>query len=182
LVRAGLSQVDIDRASLDLEERLVTTGATSGERVVTVPDLVHDPRVGGGCAVVVDANNPLTAARPVELPAQPGGIIDVDVTPLDSTEALAIAVGVASDVDGPVLLRLTGMLAPAVLLPGFGGPELRPGAIVDTSQLQFTEAFTDPSDRSARAEFVRALASSRTAPLELHQTRAIGLAALDAAP
>jgi hypothetical protein len=181
LVRAGMDESDLGRAAIRRDDLLVTTGTAVGESILTVPDLVHDPRVEGGCAVIVDGGDPTKPVRQVELPAQPGGLEELDVTRHESTDALATTLEDAVKKQGPLLLRLVGELAPSVLLPGFGGPELRAGVVLDLDSLRYAQAVPDRSDRSARAEFLRAMASRRTGDLERHQTTAIGLAALDAA-
>jgi hypothetical protein len=180
LVRAGMGESDFERATVRRDDLLVTTGTGVAESVVTIPDLVHDPRDVGGYAVIVDGDDLTQPVQRVDLPAQPGRHADIDMARQESTDALAASLKEALNTQGPLLLRLVGELAPSVLLPGFGGPELPAGVVIDLDSLQYAEATPEPGDRSALAEFLRAMASSRTRELERHQTTAIGLAALAA--
>ncbi len=179
LVRAEMSEADLDRVTIGPDDLVVTTGATVAERILTVPDLVHDPREAGGFALLVDGENPTVAAQRVEMPGQPGALVELDVGNITDTDAFAIAVESALTSQSPLVLRLLGMLGPAVLLPGFGGPELPPGVVLDVGSLTFGAVTVDDSDRSARAEFLRTMAT-KTLDLQRHQTTALGLAALDA--
>ncbi|PRC48501.1 hypothetical protein C6A85_79515, partial [Mycobacterium sp. ITM-2017-0098] len=72
--------------------------------------------------------------------------------------------------------------APGVLLPGFSGPDrdLPNEVVLDVDSLSFATPSVDPADRSARAEFLRAMTYANTSELQRHQTTALGLAALDA--
>jgi hypothetical protein len=106
--------------------------------------------------------------------------VELDVTDIPDTDAYATAVESAITSQSPLVLRLHGTLGPAVLLPGFGGPELPPGVMLDLDSLIFGALTVDDSDRSARAGFLRAMADTRTLDLQRHQTTALGLAALDA--
>jgi hypothetical protein len=179
LVRAGMSEADLDRVTIGSDDLIVTTGATAAKGILRVPDLVHDPREAGGFALVVDGENPTVAARRVELPGQPGALVELDVTEITDTDAFAIAVESTLTSQSPLVLSLLGILGPAVLLPGFGGPEMPPGVVLDLDSLTFGTVTVDDSDRSARAEFLRAMAT-KTLELQRHQTTALGLAALDA--
>jgi hypothetical protein len=179
LVRAGMSEADLDQVIIGPDDLVVTTGGAVDAGTVTIPDLVHDPREAGGFALLVDGVNPTVAGQRVELPGQPGALVELDVTDLPDTEAFANAVELVLPSDGPLVLRVLGTLDPAVLLPGFGGPELPPGVVLDLDPLTFGALTVDDSDRSARAEFLRAMANSKTLDLHRHQTTALGLAALD---
>lgn len=178
LVRAGMAQSDVERAVLRHDDLIITTGTAVAGSVVTVPDLVHDPRAAGGYGVIINSDDPARAVQRVELPAQPGRLTEINVTRRETTDALAACLQEALDTQEPLVLRLVGELAPSVLLPGFGGPEVPPGVAIDLDSLQYAEAAPEPGDRSAQAEFLRAMASSRTGEPERHQTTAIGLAAL----
>jgi hypothetical protein len=180
LVRAEMSEADLDQVTIGPDDLVVTTGATVADRILTVPDLVHDPREAGGFALLVDGEDPTVAAQRVEMPGQPGALVELDVTDIPDTDAYATAVESAVTSQSPLVLRLLGTLGPAVLLPGFGGPELPPGVVLDLDSLTFGTVTVDDSDRSARAEFLRAMANTRTLELQRHQTTALGLAALDA--
>ena len=165
----------------DAGEPQVLIRAGNGDGVLAVPDLVHDPREPGGCVLLIDSEATQKPAERVDVPGQPGSLVDVDVTELASTEEFdgALAAVLAG---GPMLLRLHGTLAPAVLLPGFGGPDrtLPPEVVLDLDGLGFAMPAVDPADRSARAEFLHAMAYANTPELQRHQTTALGLAALDA--
>ena len=180
VVRAGLAEADLSRVAIGPHDRFVTTGAAVAEGFLTVPDLVHDPRTPGGFALVVDSEDPTAAAERVEFPDRPGTLVELDVTEMPDTDALGAAFESVLASDDLVVLRLRGTLAPAVLLPGFGGPELRPGVVLDRSSVTFGEPTVEDSDRSARAVFLRAMANTRTSGAQRHQTTAPGLAALDA--
>ncbi|GAA0406577.1 hypothetical protein GCM10009541_57120 [Micromonospora gifhornensis] len=180
LVRAEMGEADLHRLSTRHDDLHVTTGTVMTEKILTIPDLVHDPRAAGGYALIVDGDDPNRPAERVDLPAQPGRLVEIDVTRLQTTDALAASIDSALKAEGPLLLRLTGTLAPPVLLPGFGGPELPPGVVVDLDPLIYGRTTPDSSDRGARAEFLRAMADIRTNELERHQSTALGLAALDA--
>lgn len=180
LVRAEMSEADLDRVTVGPDNLVVTTGAAVAETILTVPDLVHDPRKAGGFALLVDGENPTVAAQWVELPGQPGALVELDVTDIPDTDAFATAVASTLTSQSPLVLRLLGTLGPAVLLPGFGGPELPPGVVLDLDSLTFGALTVDDLDRSARAEFLRAMANTKTLELQRHQTTALGLAALDA--
>jgi len=180
LVRAGMSEADLERVNIGSDDLVVTTGGAVAQGILTVPDLVHDPREAGGFALVVDVKDPTVAAQQVELPGQPGALVELDVTDLADTDAFAAAVETALGSHSLVVLRVHGTLGAAVLLPGFGGPELPPGVVFDLDSLIFGALTVDDSDRSARAEFLRAMANTRSLDLQRHQTTALGLAALDA--
>ncbi|MCP9274045.1 metallophosphoesterase family protein [Mycolicibacterium arenosum] len=158
---------------------LIRAGTDDG--ALGVPDLVHDPREPGGCVVLIDSAEPQKPAERIDLPDQPGSLVDVDVTDAATTEELDAALE-AGLTGGPLLLRLRGTLAPAVLLPGFGGPDrnLPSEVVLDLDGLSFAMPTVDPTDRSARAEFLHAMAYANTPELQRHQTIALGLAALDA--
>jgi hypothetical protein len=159
---------------------LVRAGMAGDDRVLTAPALVHDPRDPGGFALWIDSADSTKAAQQIDLPSQPGSLVDVDVTDETSTDALAGAIEAVLTTEGPLMLRLLGTLAPGVLLPGFGGPELPPDVALDAESLSFATPPVDETDRSARAEFLRAMAYANTPELQQHQTTALGLAALDA--
>ena len=155
---------------------------TADDRILAVPSLVRDPREPGGFAVLIDGDKPDEPARRVDLPDQPGLVADLDVTDAADTDALAAAVeGVLTPGD-PLVLRLVGTLAPGVLLPGFSGPDrnLPSHVALDIDALSFATLSVDPADRSARAEFLRAMLHANTSDVRRHQTTALGLAALDA--
>jgi hypothetical protein len=180
LVRAGMGEHDLDRLRIAPDDLTVTTGAIVAERVLNVPELVHDPREAGGFALLIDSAEPTKPAQRVDLPSPPGSLVEVDVTDETSTDALAAATQAVLTPGSPVMLRLLGTLAPGVLLPGFGGLELPPEVGLDLDSLRFATQSVDEMDRSARAEFLRAMANANTAELQQHQTTALGLAALDA--
>ena len=161
---------------------LVRAGMADDDRVLTVPDLVHDPRESGGFGVLIDSAKPNEPARRIDLAGQPGALVDVDVTEFPNTDALADALDAVLTSGNPLLLRLLGTLTPGVLLPGFGGPDrhLLPEMVLDLDSLRFATPSVDETDRSARAEFLRAMAYANTPELQRHQTTALGLAALAA--
>lgn len=162
---------------------LIRAGTAGGDgRVLAVPNLVRDPREPGGFAVLIDADKPEEPARRVDLPDQPGSLADLDVTDAAHTDALATALEGMLTPGDPLLLRLVGTLAPGVLLPGFSGPDrdLPSEVVLDVDSLSFATPSVDAADRSARAEFLRAMAYTNTSDLQRHQTTALGLAALDA--
>jgi hypothetical protein len=152
------------------------------DAVLTVPDLVHDPREPGGFALLIDSANPRAPVQQIDLPRQPGSIADVDVSDATDTDALADALEAVLTPGDPLLLRLLGTLAPGVLLPGFGGPDwsLPPEVVLDLDRLSFATPSVEATDQSARAEFLRAMAYANTHELQRHQTTALGLAALHA--
>lgn len=156
--------------------------ADSDDGVLFVPDLVHDPREPGGFALVIDSAKLNEPVRQVDIGRQPGSLVDVDVTSIPDTDSLDDALNAALTQGNPLLLRLHGTLAPGVLLPGFGDPDrhLPPEAVLDLDSLSFATPPVDPTDRSARAEFLQAMAYVNTPELQRHQTTALGLAALDA--
>lgn len=161
---------------------LVRAGmADNDDGILTVHDLVHDPREPGGFALLINSANPEESPRRIDLPSQPGALVDVDVTNATSTDALDIALAAALTPGSPSLLRLIGTLAPGVLLPGFGGPDrnLPPEVVLDLDFLSFATPPLDATDRSARAEFLQAMAYANIPELERHQTIALGLAALN---
>jgi hypothetical protein len=106
--------------------------------------------------------------------------VDLDATTFPDTNAFAAAAESAITSPGPLVLRLHGTLGPTVLLPGFGGPALPPEVVLDLNSVTFGALTVEDSDRSARAEFLRAMGNTRTLDLQRHQTTALGLAALDA--
>lgn len=160
---------------------LVRAGMADDDRVLTVPNLVHDPREPGGFALLIDSAEPTGSAQQVELPRQPGSLVVLDVTDVTGTDALAAALEAATMLGSPMLLRLVGTLATEVLLPGFSGPDrnLPSNVVLDLDSLSFATPSVDPTDHSARAEFLHAVAFANTPELERHQTIALGLAALD---
>ena len=164
------------------EPRVLVRAGMADDEVLTVPDLVHDPRESGGFALLIDSAEPKKPAQHVDLPSQPGSLVDIDVTDATNTDALAAALEAALTPGSPLLLRLLGTLAPGVLLPGFGGPDrnLPPEVVLDLDSLSFATPPVDPTDHSARAEFLHAMAYANTPEMQRHQTTALGLAALDA--
>lgn len=166
LARAGLSPADLDRMP-------------TRDLVLTVPDLVAAPGNGGGSFLMVDLSEGVVVDV-VELPGQSGAVVDLVVDDLETTAELGAALTAASTDAGPVVVRLSGALAPRVLLPGMGGPDLAWGQVLDVDALTYAVQTTEPTDRSTRAEFLRAMAASRGDDRERHQTTALGLAALDA--
>jgi hypothetical protein len=179
LVRADLNETDLGRLNIGSDDLVVTTGASVGSEVLTVRSLVHDPRDPGGFALLIDSADSTKPAQQIDLPNQPGLLVDVDVTDETSTDALAGAIEAVLATESPLMLRLLGTLAPGVLLPGFGGPDLPPEVVLDAESLSFATPPVDQTDRSARAEFLRAMAYANTPALQQHQTTALGLAALD---
>lgn len=162
---------------------LIRPGAAGGDgRILAVPNLVRDPREPGGFAVLIDDADPEEPARRVDLPSQPGSLTDLDVTDAANTDELSAALEAVITPGEPLLLRLVGTLASGVLLPGFSGPDrnLPPEVVLDVDSLSFAMPAVDPADRSARAEFLRAVAYANTPEMRRHQTTALGLAALDA--
>lgn len=161
---------------------LIRAEVTDDDRVLTVPDLVHDPREPGGFALLMNSDRPEEAARHVDLPSQPGSLVELDVTDATNTDALAAALETVLTPGDPLLLRLVGTLAPGVLLPGFRGPDknLLVNVVLDLDSLSFATPSVDPTDHSARAEFLQAMAYANTPELQRHQTTALGLAALNA--
>jgi hypothetical protein len=166
----------------DVPETRVLIRAGADDGVLAVPDLVHDPRNPGGFALLIDSTKPQNAALHVEMPGQPGSLVDVDVTDETSTDALAAALQAVLTPGSPLLIRLLGTLAPGVLLPGFSGPDrdIPPEVALDLDELSFATMPVDPTDRSARAQFLEAMAYASTPELQRHQTTALGLAALGA--
>lgn len=160
---------------------LVRAGVTDDDRVFTVPDLVHDPREPEGFALLIDSAQPGKAARQVDLPRQPGSLVELDVTDATNTDALVAALESVLTPGDPLLLRLVGTLAPGVLLPEFMGPDqnLPSDVMLDLDSLNFATPFVDPTDHSARAEFLQAMAYANSPDLQRHQTTALGLAALN---
>ena len=160
---------------------LVRAGMDDEDRVLTVPNLVHDPREPGGFVLLIDSAEPTGSAQQIELGSHPGSLVVLDVTDVTSTDALAAALEAAITPGSPMLLRLVGTLATEVLLPGFSGPDrnLPANVVLDLDSLTFATPSVDPTDRSALAEFLRAIAYANTPELERHQTIALGLAALD---
>jgi hypothetical protein len=158
-------------------QRLITTGALPAEGLTVLRDVVHEPEEAGGSVLIVDSAT--GSVEYLSIPGQPGSQIRVDVTGLGTTERLGTALGMAlKGAGGPIIVRLTGELAPRVLLPGFGGPELPPGAVTNLGALRYGQLELDSADRSAEAEFVRAAAASGAGDLERHQAIALGLTAL----
>jgi len=158
-------------------QRLITTGALPAEGLTVLPDIVHEPEEAGGSVLIVDSAT--GGIEYLSIPGQPGSLVQVDVTGFDATEQLATALSMAlQGTSGPVVLRLIGALAPRVLLPGFGGPDLPPGAVTNLGSLRYGQLELDSADRSAEAEFVRAAAASGAGDLERHQAIAFGLTAL----
>jgi hypothetical protein len=174
LLRA--SAVDcVDR--LPLGSWLITTGAREAGAAIVVSDLVHHPDEAGGFALVFDSDNRHVDSVPI--PGQPGSLVELDVTAVATTDQLEAALATAvSSGEEPVMLRLVGELAPRVLLPGFGGPDLPPEVVMNFDYLQYGQLMVEVGDRSAQAEFVRAMAVNGADALALHQTTALGLTAL----
>ena len=166
LARAGLTVADLERMS-------------TRDMVLSVPDLVPAPGEPGGSFLVVDVAE-AAVREVVELPGQPGAVVDLVIDSFETTEELGAALSEASSGAGPVVVRLRGALAPRVLLPGTGGPDLAWGQVLEVDALTYAVQTPAPTDRSTRAEFLRAMAASRGDDRQRHQTTALGLAALDA--
>ncbi|KRA37896.1 hypothetical protein ASD81_04220 [Nocardioides sp. Root614] len=176
LLRAGLTEEQA--AVLQSHGRVLTSGPAS-EGVLTVPDLVRVPGTDGGWGLVIDLDSVDTEGERVELPPQPGRRVDLDVSGMREAAQLADALARAGREAGPVVVSLTGLLAPSLLLPGFGGPELSAAVVLDLSGLRYSVETPEASDRSTRAEFLRAMSLTRGDERERHQTAALGLRALD---
>lgn len=166
----------------DASESRVLIRARATHGVLVVPDLVHDPREAGGCALLIDSVEPQRPAQRFELLGQPGSLVDVDVTDAASTDELDNTLDAVVASGDPLLLRLHGTLATGVLLPGFGVPErnFSSEVVLDLDSLDYAMPSVDPADHSARAEFLLAMSYANTPELQRHQTIALGLAALDA--
>lgn len=178
LMRSGLTEEDLSR--WDGGERVVTTGIADLDELLLVTDLVHAPGVAAGSALLISLEDHDAAVETITLPDQPGSSVDLDVTALETPDEFASAVKSISSGDGPILLRLTGELAARILLPGFGRLELAPDVVLDLGALSYAVEVAESSDRSARAEFLRAMALTRGDERERHQTTALGLEALSA--
>lgn len=166
LARAGLTPVDLEQMH-------------TRDLVLSVPDLVQAPGGSGGAILVIDMSEP-AVREVVEFTEQSDVVVDVVVDGLETTDELGAAITAASSGGGPVLVRLRGALAPRVLLPGTGGPDLAWGQVLEVDGLTYSTQTSETTDRSTRAEFLRAMAASRGNDRERHQTTALGLAALDA--
>lgn len=151
-----------------------------GPEGLLVADLVHAPGDPGGVVLLLDPEDAEAAVEVIDVPGQPGRLVDLDVTSLENPEAFEMAIKNSASGEGPVLLRLSGRLAARILLPGFGGPELPPDTVLLADELAYAQAVPDASDRSTRAEFLRAMALTRGDERERHQTTALGLEALTA--
>lgn len=164
------------------EPRVLIRPGMSGnvDGVLTVPELVYDPREPGGYALLINSEQLGAPARKVDLHGQPGLSMDLDITDATTTDALAATLEKKSTTGRPLLLRLMGTLAPGVLLPGFGGAETPPDVMLDLESLVLALPSVDDTDRSARAEFIRGMLYADISALQQHQTIALGLAALDA--
>jgi len=178
VVRAGLSGADM--SGLAEGDRLVSSGLADREQLLVVADLVHEPGAPGGFALLIDSGNPDAGVELIDLPGQPGFLVEIDVTSLETHEEFESAIKSACSGDGPGQLRLSGVLAARILLPGFAGPEIAPDAVVDMNSLGYAVEVPDASDRSTQAEFLRAMALTRGDERERHQTTALGLRALSA--
>ena len=166
LARAGLTAAELERMP-------------TSDLVLSVPDLVPAPGGAGGSFLVVDVSE-AAVREVVELPGQPGAVVDLVVDAFETTDELGAALTAVPSGGGPVVVRLRGALAPRVLLPGTGGPDLAWGQVLEVDALTYAVQTPEPTDRSTRAEFLRAMAASRGDDRERHQTTALGLAALDA--
>lgn len=175
--RAQLGDSDI--AGRRPGDRVVTSGAPANDFVIAVEDVVHRPGECGGYILVLDAD-PTSVGERVAIAGQPGLLVDLDVTTLETPADFAAAAQDASQSGGPVLLRLSGTLSPRILLPESGGPEVASNVTLDADALTFAVEAPDSSDRSTRAEFLRAMALTRGDERERHQTTALGLEALSA--
>ncbi|MDN5895334.1 MAG: hypothetical protein L0H93_15085, partial [Nocardioides sp.] len=178
LVRAGLSEGDL--GGLAAGDRVVGSGGAENLEMHVVTDLVHGPGAPGGSALLVNVQDAGDGAEVLGLPGQPGSLVDLDVTTLEIQEEFEAVVNSACSHEGPVLLRLSGELPSQILLPGFGGSDLAPDVLVDASALSYASEVPEASDRSTRAEFIRAMALTRGDERERHQTTALGLKALSA--
>lgn len=158
----------------------VITSGTAAEGSLSVPDLVRAPGTDGGWGFIVDLEDGGEAER-VQLPPQPGAAATLDVSSSNGQSEFAEALTQAAQQDGPVVVSLIGLLAPSVLLPGFGGPQLPPNVVLDLTSLRYAAETPEPTDRSTRAEFLRAMATTRGDERERHQTTALGLRALESA-
>ena len=175
-LRAGLSGAEFgDFAPGD---RAITNGTEGSDRMLAVPDLVHQPGAAGGWALLVDIGRADIARERIYLPGQPGTSVQLDVTELTTPDAFRAALVAAGDGVGPVQLRLVGQLGARVLLPGFGGPDLPANVVLDARTLRYAVEVPASSDLSTLAEFLRAMALARGSDLERHQTTALGLTAL----
>lgn len=176
-VRASLPEGDLPGRD---QEPVVSSSVPGRDRLVVVPDLVHQPGEAGGAVLLVDVEEGLADVDTIGLPGQPGALVELDVTGRVTQEEFDADFKVACVGEGPVLLRLAGELAAPILLPGFGGPDVPLDVSVDVSGLRYAVEVPEAADRSTRAEFLRAMALTRGDERERHQTTALGLVALSA--
>lgn len=168
------------QAALARDARLVTSAAPEKaiEGVLAVPDLVRTPGTSGGWGLLVDLSDAESSEERVDIPEQPGSHIELNMSRLRDTADFELALKQVADAPAPVIVRLTGSVAPSILLPGYGGPEIAEEVAVQLTDLRFEIEIPDSGDRSTRAEFLRAMALTPGDELERHQTTALGLQAL----
>jgi hypothetical protein len=176
LLRPSLTQDQAEK--LRDHGRVATTGAAS-EAVLSVPDLVRAPGTEGGWGLIIDLDEADAEGERVHLPQQPGRTTSLDMSGLRDPAEFAEALTTVGQEAGPVVVSLTGSLGPSMLLPGFGGPEIPTAVVLDLSGLRYAVETPEPSDRSTRAEFLRAMSTTRGDERERHQTTALGLRALE---
>lgn len=183
-VRAGKGSESVPRAGDTTTELLITSGQTShlGDGVLVAPQLIQGPAAAESHALLVELTDEKVDARLVALSNPPGDYVDLDVTPLTSTQALDRALRQANAGAGqgttPVYLSLVGTLAPGVLLPELGGATLGEAVHLDLSGLTYADPPRRSGDHSMIAEFLRAMAESPDDARTRHQVTALGLRAL----
>jgi hypothetical protein len=177
-VRAHQTAPDLD--ALSPGDRAVVSDPGGSDQLLVVPSVVDRPGGAGGSGLLVDIKEPEAPAETIDLPGRPGSVVELDVTGLEQPDEFELALRSRQEDNRLLCVRLTGALPAQILLPGFGDPEVRSGVVLDMDALTYAVEVPEASDRSTRAEFLRAMALTRGEARTRHQTTALGLKALAA--
>ena len=181
LVRPGLAFPSDEPAS-DLGVHVVTSGPSTllhPTRTVLGPLLPPVGSPSGGAVVIELHPSGEVAQRVLQVGEGLGG--DVDLTPHRSQAEVDTAISTAVARAEPwSIVRLVGLLAEGILLPGTSGLEpSRIDVVVDHSPLDFEITEPRASEHGSRAEFLRGLGRADEPDDERHQAIALGLRALE---
>lgn len=186
LVAEGIPE---DRASawsgLRATRHVITTGgpelsSPGVTMLATVNSDVGDP-FGSAAFINIDFGGAFSVERLTVLEGAPSTVpLDVSAAH-DENELRALIADAANSAAPWSVIKLTGTLAPGVLLPSTAGwSPLRPEIVIDESEVGFAFTALDSTDRTALAEFLRSIDDEPADDRTRHQAIALGLAALNA--
>ncbi|MDR7187161.1 hypothetical protein J2X85_004231 [Microbacterium trichothecenolyticum] len=186
LVAEGITE---DRAAawsrLRAKRHVITTGnpelSSPGVTMLAAVNADIGDSFGSAAVINLDVDGAVSVERLTVLDGAPAAArLDVSTVRDDNGLRALFAAAARSAVPWTVI-KLTGTLAPGVLLPSTAGwSSARPEIVIDESEVDFAFAAPDSADRTALAEFLRSIADEPVDDRTRHQAIALGLAALNA--